>query len=495
MNIFYFNINKLKHFLFKQKFVENIPLHKRFEITNHLVEQYFRKHNLNNKGPKELEIAFKLFLFQYYINNVTSLSAIVENYDLKKKNIIVIRKGVKKLYALDEVKEILLPNKYSVTGVLFKLITGILAGIINKDEKSTEKDILVLSAGNGKLENEIWQEISIFLAHSYQIKNLKYNKIQLKPRFNFQKQKLKIQFEKDLKLYKKVMPYFLINLFRLQFHNLHQFLLRNPSKIVVSFEQSSPYTALLAYIAKNMGRTFVNIAHAPTFGENYKHNPADYNLVYGESSKTSFSRKDSVICGEIIEVGAPKTDYLFRKEKEGKKWSNDVLFLPNYVNRRRDFEQIETLKVIQKFLVAFPEIKMTVKPHPAKENPYLDKLLGHYRNVCVKVDAVLAEEIDKHDVIIMVGWSASGLEVIVREKPMIRLNIFDVADWFGYSRFGYAFDAGSFEELCDSFVYIRNNPDVDLRAKRRILKYHLTNHGRAGSETAAFFDKVMCEAG
>jgi hypothetical protein len=352
----------------------------------------------------------------------------------------------------------------------------------------------VLPLGKGKLERGIWTETAKYLNCSYRIQDFSFKKIKISLRHVFTNYSFIKQFESDLKLYTRKIPYLYLYLIRLQFHNLDQFLIYHPCKVIVLFEQSSPHSAIFSYLVKNSERTKVDFAHAPTLGKSYKHSPSAYNLVFGESSKRSFEEHDSIVCGKVIEIGAPRLDVFLSAPIVKKRWENDILFLPSYVKHKRHDEEEEIMAVLSSFLLKFPEVKLTIKHHPARNNSHAEKLFLKNENVRNIRDGNLLQEIDKHDVVIMAKNSSSGIEVIAREKPLIRLEVHGVEDWFGYTRLGYALDAKNLEQLCEVFLRIRSNPGVDTQAKKRILDYHLANHGRAGREAGVFFNKIVSES-
>jgi len=497
MEIFYFKKNKLKKLFSDKTFVDQTPLHKRLEIVDQLVEEYCSSNGLNPLEPAELIIAVNFFLFDYYLNYVSCLYSIVKNNDLTGRNIVVIRNGIKRFYKFEGVREIVLPTRYSLSTIsgsiliLFKFIAGALGGFAFKDKPDEMTDILILPAGSGELERKIWLNISQFLDCSYTIKKFPAMMLKTPYWFSGPNDEIVKRFKRDLKNFSNRIPFLLRQIIIYRFYNLYQFLILNPYKIIVSFEQSSPNAAIIAYIARLLQSVSISLAHAPTFGENYKHNPSKYCLLFGKSSQESFERKDSINCGQVIAIGAPKSDIPFKKAIKNKPWNNDVLFLPNYVKPNRDFEQNMTFDVIQKFIETFPEIKLTVKPHPAQKNPYIQEYLSAYSNVNIlKKNADLSEQIDNHDVTIILGWSASGLDVIIREKPLIRLNLFKVDDWFEYARSGYALDATNYDGLCEAFKHLRTNPAVNMSAKEKLLDFHFNNHGFAAQKTAQFFDRI-----
>ena len=500
MEFFYFKKNKLKKLFSDKCFVDETPLHERLKIANRLVETYCSTKGINSLEPAELVIALQLFLFNYYLNYVSCLYAIVKNNDLTGRNIILIRNGFKRLYQFESIREIVLPTRHSLSKILksvlilFKSISGALGRIGFKDKADEMTDILVLPVGSGGLERGIWHEITPFIDCSYKIKRFPGIMPRIPYWFSGQRDEIIKRFKRDLKNFSNLIPSTILQIFKFQFYNYYQFLLLNPYKMIVTFEQSSPNAAIIAYTARLMQKISISLAHAPTFGEHCKHNSSQYCLLFGKSSQESFERRDSIDCGEVIAIGAPNSDFPFQKEIKNKPWNNDVLFLPIYVKPGRDFEQDMTFDVIQKFIETFPEIKLTVKPHPAQKNPYIQKYLSAYSNVNIlKERADLSEQIDNHDVTIIVGWSAGGLDVIIREKPLIRLNLFNIDDWFGYTKSGYAIDATNYEELCKAFKHLRANPAVNLSARKKLLDLHFNNHGFAAKKTAQFFETVLSE--
>ncbi|MBW1837956.1 MAG: hypothetical protein JRI99_13670 [Deltaproteobacteria bacterium] len=378
--------------------------------------------------------------------------------------------------------------------ILFKLLAGSLSGIASKVKPAVMNDILVLPVGSGALERRIWLEISQFLDCAYTIK--KFPAMMPKGPYwvSGRNHKIVNRFKRDLKKFSHRIPFFVKQIITFQFYSFYQFLIINPCKSIVTFEQSSHNSAVLAYIARLMQKTSISLAHAPTFGENYKHNPCKYCLVFGKSSQDSFERKDSIDCGQVITIGAPNTDTSFKKPMSNKPWNDDVLFLPNYVKPNREFEQDTIFEVIKKFIDTFPEIKVTVKPHLAQKNPYIHKYLSVHSNVNILMEnASLSEQIDNHDVTIILGWSSTGLDVIIRKKPLIRLNLFKVDDWFGYSKSGYALDATNYEELCETFRQFRGRRAVNLSAREKILDIHFENQGFAAQKTAQFLTRQLSE--
>ena len=332
MEIYYFKTNKLKSLFSRKEYVDETPIQDRLKIADRMVEEYCCKFELNSQGSNELLIAIKLLLFRYYVNHTTSLYSIIKNNRLNDRNIFIIRFGFRNLYKFEGICGVVLPGKYNILGVLsvaaifLKYITKVLGRFLFKDHNNELVDVLILPEGNGKLPKVIWSEVKKYLNCSYSFKTSPNKMIRNSYHFISQNDEVLQKFRLELKRYDKKLPFLLVKWIEFRFYNTYQFLLLNPSNMVVSFEQSSPYSAILAYIARLMGRVSIDIAHAPTFGENYKHSPSKYNLVHGISSKKSFERRDSIVCGRVIPIGSPNSDVLFNKLMKKKSWNNDILF-------------------------------------------------------------------------------------------------------------------------------------------------------------------------
>ncbi len=489
MALYYSNKNKLVKLFSSKTYFDESNIDERKKISEKLVEIYCKENNLNtNTIRKEILICIKLFLFKYYLEYESRLFSILDRNKtiLGKKNVI-IRKGAKRLFALKQAAEIVLPCKYSIGGFFFKLFEGLNFGFRKSKKKKT--DILVLHVGTGKIEKSIWDQITGYTKREF-VFRLFPSKMVININSFYEKNVIYEEFENDLTQIKGRIPFFLYSIIKLMVYSAHGFLSRNPSNIIVSFEQSSPHMAVLSYVCRKMNVVKIDLAHAVTFGENYKYSPSDYNLLFGKSSAQSFRKKESIVCGKIVEIGAPNLDRFFSVPEIHKPWNNDILFLPNYAIHERSYEQVLIMNTIEKLLIEFPEINLTVKHHPAKVNAEAVKILGKYSQVSFKKSADLLQEIDSHDLVIVVGWSVSGLEVTIRKRPLIRINNPFVPDWFGYSRSGYAKDASDYMELRNAYLQYKNSRSLDLGARKKIINYHLSNMGKAGEKIGSFLNSL-----
>lgn len=493
MVYFYFSKNRLKQLFSNEEWVDNTPLQDRHRIADELVNNYCRTTGLDSHVPRKLLISVKLLLFRYYLNHVCCLYALVEDMGLRYRNVCVIRKGIKRLYAFDGMRDVVFPSRYALA-LMFKTALGFIRGVKGRgsctsDGRSDQAmvDVLLLHEGQGNLEKGIWKEISRSFSGTYRFRGIPTVTAVPSDWFYRPASDVVSRFEQDLGYFKNRVPLIVLRSIANHFYHLYKFLTCHPCKVIVTFEQASPTSALLSYIAGLMNKTSVSLAHAPTFGENYKHNPCDYCLVFGRSSQESFERPDSINCGQILAIGSPNSDRAFKSVTKRKPWNNDVLFLPNYVKPNRDSEQDMTFQVIRRFIKTFPKIRLTVKPHPAQENPHIQRYFSCLPEVeILDRTADLCSQIDHHDVVIILGWSASGLEVVIRRKPMIRLNLFNTQDWFGYARSGYAHEAQDYEGLCRAFRKMQAKNTVDLSARSKLLNRHFANQGWSADRAARF---------
>lgn len=490
MKVYYYNKKFLYDLLQFKKVQIDYDFTERFNITTDLINEISRNKNFGITDPKLRAVALT-FLYKYIYENVSGLIHILKKRNEFNKKTLVFRKGNSKLFRIKLVKDVNLLSKEGVSYYRALFFVYYLLGIKKNKQHDLKKVIALIK--RDKLSTQIWKLINDGRNNDEDIRDENFFGFLLKD--NFSNDPRLRQALKELKVYKKVLgtafylksKYYLISGWR--------FFKQNPTKNFVTFEQHTISYMVLSFLAERIGINSFSIAHAVVNADYKRHMAFDHCLLYGKSSEESFQREDSIVCGKIYRTGAPIMNKMFKNISEQTEFLSRVLFLTDYVTDfGYDIEEVHIAKntLIKKLVRNYPEIKLTVKYHPAKINPYTESILSDLENITFKQNADILEEIDSSDIVICDGWSSSGLETVIRKRQLVLLNVKQKRkDFYKYYESGYGYNAEDEVSICNAYETIKNKSGkINEAARKELIRYHLEFEDGI-SNTADTFQKLI----
>ncbi len=262
-------------------------------------------------------------------------------------------------------------------------------------------------------------------------------------------------------------------------------------KIVITFKESSSTAGLISYICTLLGSQSVNIAHAVSARTPlYQNSPFDYHLVYGEKSKYNIEEAGGIIDGELIPIGALKMDNLFNQNTSGS-FTQKILIVGSWKGHFLD-DIVDYMYTLVSEAVKTSSFTFVYKPHPlevGKRDAY-SKKFRMPNCVILPPDSDLLQVIDSVDMVVL-GWSAVGLEAAIRGKPVIVVNPCNIPDWLSYIESGYGVNVSSAEELHTAIKMVYDNYDYYRRKAQEFVDIHLSNQGKATAETCRFLLNIL----
>ncbi len=490
MRLYFYNKNNLYDLFRFKKIPIDYNFTERFNITTEIVNSISNSEEFKIKNPKLKAIALT-FLYKYIYENISGLIHILKLRNELNKETYVIKKGNPKFYRIEPIYEI---NLFSKDGALnyFLAFAGYYRLGMKKKDKFEYKDAIALIKRDN-LSIRIWELINSKVYINNEIRDENYFGFLMKDYFT--DDKIVKEAIKELQIFKKIMG--LAFYLKLKYYLIsgYKYFKLNPAKNFVTFEQHTISYMFLSYYAELININAVSIAHAVVNVDYKRHMAFDHCLLYGKSSEESFNRPDSIVCGKIIKTGAPIMNRMFVNIPKRDTFSNKVLFLTDYITDfGYDIEEVHIAKnaLIKKLLNKFHEIKLTVKYHPAKINPYTKNILSDDRNIVFLQNVDIHTEIDNADVVICDGWSSSGLECAIRRKSLIVLNVKqERKDYYKYYESGFAQNALDENSIYNAFELIKNsNGAINEEARKSLIEYHL-EYEDGITHTAEYLEKII----
>lgn len=257
-------------------------------------------------------------------------------------------------------------------------------------------------------------------------------------------------------------------------------------KVVITFMESSVGAGVIAYLGKLKNIIIINIAHALTLAMPlFRVAVFDYYFVYGKKSKENILKINGFIDGKILPIGALKLDNFFL--------NSNTSFAKNNIRRKIFFaSQWETpflkefrekpCEILKKVINNNENYDLIIKKHPLEitnNDHFINKMfedLDRCRIYSGTSDLKLL--LIQSDIIVII-WSAIGLEAAILGKPVIVVNPEGLPDWFNYVESGFALECRNTIELQSAIERIYDNYDEYVKKAKGFVDMHLSNQGCA----------------
>lgn len=265
-------------------------------------------------------------------------------------------------------------------------------------------------------------------------------------------------------------------------------------QIVITFNESSPNAGLTSYVCRLTGAISVNIAHAIVAKTPfYQNSPYDYYLVYGEKSKQNIEENEGIINGKVVAIGALKMDEFFKNQYHRDKFTKKILIVGSWKGHFLDEAVNNLYAIVSEAVKNIEDITFLYKPHPlevGEKNVYSRKFYRMRNCVVLQPDSDLLTVLKSVDMVIL-GWSAVGLEGAILGKPVIVVNPGEIPDWLFYVESGFGVEVSSAEEMRIAITKIYDNYDYYAAKAREFVNLHLSNQGTANAETHKFLITIL----
>jgi len=274
-------------------------------------------------------------------------------------------------------------------------------------------------------------------------------------------------------------------------------------KITICFNETTPKAGLLSHVCEMTHSKSVNIAHAISAKTPLRQNsPFDYHIVYGEKSKKNIIENNGIVDGEIVSLGALKMDKYFKDTKSKKQRyiknidknsEKKLLIVGSWKGHFLDDTLDHMYTFLSEFAQNHPDLSFIYKPHPLEvgsRNAYSLKFSQLKNCTIIPPESNLLKTIDSVDIVLL-GWSAVGLEAAIRKKPVIVVNPCNVPDWLSYIESEYGLEIKSFRELESAIKEIYRDYDYYCRKAEEFVELHLENKGKACEEIYTFLIKIL----
>ncbi|WP_240676150.1 CDP-glycerol glycerophosphotransferase family protein [Botryobacter ruber] len=259
-----------------------------------------------------------------------------------------------------------------------------------------------------------------------------------------------------------------------------------PAAIVFANDHNADARAML-YAAKAHSIPTIYIQHA-SVSTSFPPLEHDLSLLEGQDALDKY-KQCGPIRGEVQFIGMPKADVYIQHRKA----ATPVRYLGICCNTIDSTQGIRA--VVQLLTQKFPELQLTVRPHPrdTRDFSFLQALNPHI----VLSDAKKENAFDflLHQDLIIAGDSSIHLEAVMLNIPGIYYKFDkDVAlnDYYGYAQQGLVEQANAAPELAALIQsYRQHRPDVYLRAQYYNATVGTANDGRSSELAITYIREYL----
>lgn len=257
-------------------------------------------------------------------------------------------------------------------------------------------------------------------------------------------------------------------------------------KVVVTFMESSVGAGVIAYLGKLKNIIIINIAHALTLAMPlFRVAVFDYYFVYGKKSKENILKINGFIDGKILPIGALKLDNFFLRSNISPKRNNEhkkILFASQWETPFLKGFREKPCKILKKVINNNKNYDLIIKKHPLEttnNDHFIDKLFGDLDRCRIYSGTSDLKLLLMQSDIVVIIWSAIGLEAAILGKPVIVINPDGLPDWFNYVKSGFAMECRNTIELQSAIERIYDNYDEYVKEAKSFVDMHLSNQGWA----------------
>lgn len=305
---------------------------------------------------------------------------------------------------------------------------------------------------------------------------------------------------KYVNIHRDIRSLLISNQLYLSFVNYLGVIVPHMPRIMISFNESSQAAGLISYICKLIGSKSINIAHAISVKTPlFINSPYDYHLVYGEKSKQNIEEGKGLIDGKIIPIGALKMDKLFlirQNNHNNKFFTKNILIVGSWKGHFLDEVVEYEFTLLSEFVRNNKDFIFLYKKHPleiGERDHFSKKFCGISNCFVLPPDSDLVEALQSGDIVIL-GWSAVGLEAAILGKPVIVFNPCKIPDWLSYTESGYGLEVFSIEELNEAINKVYDNYNYYKEKAKKFADIHLSNQGNATDKTYKFLLSILRES-
>jgi len=228
---------------------------------------------------------------------------------------------------------------------------------------------------------------------------------------------------------------------------------------------------------------------------------ADFMVVSGEAIKKVYVQS-GIPEEKIIITGNPRFDTLFKRnriEDRNKifaKYKLDpnkklIVFTSQPIQERE-----KLLNAVFNTLKKLPEMQLIVKLHPSES-----ALLYYQIMDMIKLNnAIIVEDIEIYELLnaadcVLTSFSATGLEAMMLDKPVISINLTGELDRMPYAESGAALGVYHEDELAPAIMRALINDAVREKLKvsreKFVERYNYKMDGQAAKRVIDLFDEII----
>lgn len=228
---------------------------------------------------------------------------------------------------------------------------------------------------------------------------------------------------------------------------------------------------------------------------------ADLMIVSGEAIKEVYAQS-GIPEEKIIITGNPRFDTLFKRNRFE---DRTKIFTKYKLNPNKKLivyttqpikERDKLLNAIFNALKKLPEIQLIVKPHPSESTLLYNQMMDMEK----LNNAIIVEDIEIYELLnaadcVLTSFSATGLEAMMLDKPVISINFTGEPDRMPYAQSGAALGVYHEDKLAPVIISALTDDAVrdELKVGREkfVGRYNYKMDGQAARRVIDLFDETI----
>lgn len=271
---------------------------------------------------------------------------------------------------------------------------------------------------------------------------------------------------------------------------------------IVTIDDRSPFGKTVNVISSSLGVPTLIVQHGI-----FADHPIEGVICSEKYAVFGYAFRDILIKrggdpDKIVVTGQPRFDILVNK-KYYKKWIYEKL----NINREKgivffastdlsDTEKEMTVSGLCAAMKDFPDKQLVIKPHPSDDGAMFEHLVRKLDSDAIIVYSHLYELLHACDVL-LTTWSTVGLEAMLFDKPVIVINLMDIAAVSTYVEKGAALEAKTAEDIKRTLKMVLYDPktieEMKINRQKYVENYTYKPDGKASERVAKLIQKMIDE--
>jgi hypothetical protein len=272
--------------------------------------------------------------------------------------------------------------------------------------------------------------------------------------------------------------------------------------VIVTIDDRSPFGKTVNVISNSLGVPTLIVQHGIVHDQAIEGEIcSDKYAVFGYAFKDILIKRGGDP-DKIVVTGQPRFDILVNK-----KYDKKLIYEKLNINREKgivffastdlsDTEKEMTVRGLFEAMKDFPDKQLVIKPHPSDDGEMFEDMIRELDPNAIIVYSDLYELLHACDVL-LTTWSTVGLEAILIDKPVIVINLMDIAAASTYVEKGAALEAKNAKDIKRTLKMVLYDPktieEMKINRKKYVMDYTYKSDGKASERVAQLIQKMIEE--